>query len=458
MIKIIVMLLISSNVFSQPVVSEKDVIDSAYKHFPQILQSLVDIEIAQAKVKESKGNFDSVLNLETDQRASGYYDGKYLKLKVSKPLQMLNSKFYTGVRRSDGEFPIYEGKNNTLNQGETFLGVSFSLLRNRSIDSKRLKLFNNKLNLSIKESKALGVALKIKKVAKEAYWDWIEQLKSYRVFLEIYELAIKRQSGIKTRIQKGDLAKIYQSENEQYILKRKNKLLESKQKLMNASLMLSLFYRDEKGKPQNIGLTDGDYTFAKVFSLDDSLVEKDLASAIGKRADLKILDFERKQFLNEIQNAQNDLTPKLDMKFEVSKDNGDGPKNLQQQELRAMVNFELPIERNLGAGKVAKVKAKVKRLDFEKRYVTEQLRVKAYSLKNKINALNEIITNAKKEVELASLLQKAEIQKFDKGASDFFVINIREQNLADAKIRLISANAQFKKIYAEYEELMFYPY
>ena len=149
--------------------------------------------------------------------------------------------------------------------------------------------------------------------------------------------------------------------------------------------------------------------------------------------------------------------PKLDLNLEVSKDTGEGSKKLAPQENRAMITFEIPIERNLGKGKIAKANAKIRSLQYQLNFSRDQLRASALQLKNKINTQVQKIGNSIQEVKLAEILQKAEVKKFERGASDFFVINIREQNTADAKVKLIKANLEYQKNLAEYEALLFYP-
>ena len=96
------------------------------------------------------GEFDLNVISKVDSRVEGYYDGDYFDVFLEKPLQFLNSKIYAGYRKSEQDFPLYEGKMKTLDEGESVVGVQLSLLRNRNIDPKRLKLQNSRLK--VKES------------------------------------------------------------------------------------------------------------------------------------------------------------------------------------------------------------------------------------------------------------------------------------------------------------------
>ena len=54
---------------------------------------------------------------------------------------------------------------------------------------------------------------------------------------------------MKKRIKAGDLARIYESENDQYIQKRRALALQAKMDFETSGFFLSLFYRDSQGKP-----------------------------------------------------------------------------------------------------------------------------------------------------------------------------------------------------------------
>ena len=65
----------------------------------------------------------------------------------------------------------------------------------------------------------------------------------------LLDIANKRQTALVKKHKRGDVAEIYLSENQQYILKRQNKLLEAQNYFQNASRNLALFYRGEDGVP-----------------------------------------------------------------------------------------------------------------------------------------------------------------------------------------------------------------
>ncbi len=429
--------------------------ESSLKNYPLILGSIENIEVAKMKVKESLGQFDLTLNSKLDSREKGYYDGKSADITLEKPLGFMNSKIYTGYRISDGTYPLYEGKNNTLDSGESRIGVELSLWRNRDIDEKRLKLWNNQLNVSTKEQKFLSNKVKIEKESTKAYWKWVTSGHIYLVYLDLLEVAIKRDNGLNRRIQKGDLAKIYASENQQYILKRKTQVLEAKRDFYEASLLLSLFLRNEEGHPVIPLEEQLPKSFKQEAPLSIVTLNNDLERARKLSPVIRNLDLKRQQLSNEEMLGQTKISPKLDLNFEVSRDNGRGSSALEQEENRIFLKIEIPIERRLARGKIEKARAQKRVVSYQQQLTLETMEANLKSLFQKLNTSSETILNTTKEVELAQILEKAENRKFSRGASDFFVVNLREQASADAKVKNMKARYEYNQNLAEYKAMTF---
>lgn len=429
------------------------VLKSTKSFFPEIISSIERIKESEASLQESEGAFDLSLRSEVDRRFGGYYDGNYFDVILEKPLPYLNSKFYVGHRKSENNFPLYEGKKNTLDSGESRIGFQISLWRDRDIDSKRQKLRNNQLKLKLSEQ---GFALKENEVLKnatKAYWNWVTKGFTYRVNQELLTVMQKQLKVVKSKIAQGAMAKIYETENLQYIQKRKTKLAKSLQEFKEAAIILSLFLRDSKGLPLN---PDIEFLPNKIVISDDvrlGAFTKKLEEIIELNPKLNQIKLKDLQFKNELLAAENILAPKVDVKFEVSKDHGEGSKTLEEEERRVMLQIEIPIERNRGNGKIKQVEAKREILLRKKQFEVETLTAKLEKTYLRISTYKEIIKNSLKEVELTKTLQKAERRKFQRGTSDLFVINLRDQDVANAQIRLLEYQYLFEKTIAEYKSM-----
>ncbi len=447
-----IFILFNLPLIASPLVELKDVIQSSQKHYPLIQSALFDIEAAQMKVKESMGQFDLTLKAKSDNRIDGYYDGKNTDIQLIKPLFFMNSQLYGGYRISNGKFPTYDGKMETLSDGEFRLGLGVSLWKDLLIDDKRFALWSNQINEEVKKLKKIAIDQKIQKEATKAYFTWLAKANIMRQYQELLSNFEKRDEGIKKRIKNGDLAAIYGVENNQYVFKRKTDLVEAKQSFLEASQELSLYLRDEQGKPKIPSLEEAPSNFItekKITSLEAKQAEKTL---LEKDLDLKTTSLILAQIQNESKLAHNKLRPKLDVNFEVSKDQGQGAKNLQPMDQRLLLNIEVPIERREAKGKIGKAEAERRSMQEQVKLMTDQ---KIATLNKNINYINniiEIIQNSQEEIKLAEILVKAEAEKVKQGYSEFFLLNMREQNLIDAKVKNIKAHADYQKVLAEYKE------
>lgn len=451
--KIVIFIFLISNCFADDTnkLTMEMVLASSMKYYPQILESLENVEAAKMKIKEAVGEFDLKLKAKGDARPRGYYDGKSVDFVIEKPLPYMNSRIYTGYRNTNGEYPLYEGKYETLQNGEVRAGIAISLWQNRDLDSRRLQIKLNKLNLSNKELKVLSSQIKVKQSATKAYWKWVAKGNVYNVYSSLLEIALDRQNGLKKRVEKGDLAKIYLIENQKYIVKRRSQVIKSLRDFRESALDLSIFLRNENGIP----LLASDKMLPNKMDGEEKITKEDMIKAQKLAMERSPELFELNNKIQELrlqeEMGRNSLMPRVDLNFEVSRDEGAGSKSLVGTENRAMLQIEIPIERNKGRGKMAKARFKRRATEFKRQLVQERMKIDINKFLINLNASVDKIENTNQEIEFANILQKAEAQKFRSGASDFFVVNIREENTADAKISNIKAHLEYRISFANYQ-------
>ena len=410
--------------------THQEVVRSSLKHFPEVIQAMQRVEQMRNEVRQARGAFDGKLKLENKKRQQGFYDGGVFSTAIEKPMAYLNSRIYGGERQSQGSFPSYEGEDLTLNGGEIFAGFSLSLLRNALIDENRYQL-RNQQQLEIQSQEELRRRqIQVQTQALKAYWTWFVKGHELRVYQNILELANKRALQISKRIKAGDLAKIYEVENNQYIRKREAQLNQSEMEFQKASFYLSLFYRDQKGRPLLMDRTK--VPKQKALPSPPQKKLKGLYSeALHQNIDLKILQSQREQAQLEVRLGTNELLPKVDVDFQWSQDRGMGPESLRQNESKVMVQMEVPLQWRKGAGKRDVGKAKLEQIKTKTQWVKDQLSVSIQSLVMQLNTLANIYQLTQDQVSLAQKLAQAERRKFSQGASDLILVNIREENMAE---------------------------
>ena len=206
------------------------VVQSSLKHFPKVIQAVQNLEIEENKLLEARGTFDGQIQGEADSGISGPYGNVY-SVSVEKPMPYLNSKIYGGRSQSfqgSKKFPEYEDESTYLINGKNFLGFSLSLLRNSLIDENRYNIWQLEQEREQARINVSGVKINVQTMALKSYWTWVIKGHELGVYKNILNLAKQRARQLKRRIKAGDLAQIYDTENNQYILKRQAQVTSEK--------------------------------------------------------------------------------------------------------------------------------------------------------------------------------------------------------------------------------------
>ncbi len=417
------------------------VLASSLRAFPQILAALEKQEAQSGKLLASQGAFDLQLENTTYTRAAGYYDGKVVDSRIVKPLPEFNAKLYGGYRIADGDFPIYEDEYFTNGGGEFKVGAVFSLLRDRDIDERRFALRDNTLALAQTELETRLTQIKVQHQATLAYLSWLAAGKSLGIYRGLLELAEARQQGLEQRVADGDLARVYLNENRQYILKRSARVAEAERALANYANRLGLYLRDDTGAPRIPQATELPKAWPDHGRMDAQSLEATIALTLAERPEIGLVAADVERERNRLALGDNALKTRVDLNLEASRDIGGG--SVTRDETDAVVRLEInvPLERRTGQGKVAEARANLSRLELERQLLNEKIEVEVRNIANDITAATRFLELAVQEVEQAEILARAERSRFDDGASDFFVVNLREEAAADARLRRIGAQA-----------------
>ncbi|NQZ01261.1 MAG: TolC family protein [Bdellovibrionales bacterium] len=421
--------------------TEKAVLESALKHHPMVIESLRMLDSENEALRASRGAFDAKIKGDFDKYTQGFYDGEHAKAAAVKPFPMLNGEIYGGMRRSFGVFPDYEGKCDTLSNGEGFVGISLSLLRDSLIDLDRFNVRVAEQRTLQAESKLFMQQLFVQNLTQRAYWNWAIQKQELAVYQDLLAIAKDRVQGLEKRIKVGDLAKIYATENQKYIFQREVLLEKGRQDFAVASFSLSLFFRDDEGRTKAIE----PWNIPNVFDYKDSFLTETLNSesdrqgllkqAMDRSPEIQILQSKITEKDAKRQLGQNDILPKLDFTGEWSQGDGDGSSTLRGQETRVMVNLEIPIEYNKGLGKMRAARNEIEALKAKLQFTQERMRVKLDSMTQKILTTERLIELTGEQIKLSERLAEAERQKFKRGASDLILVNLREQDLAEVRFK-----------------------
>lgn len=416
-----------------------DVLASSRRHFPQILAAVEKTAAQAGKVLASEGAFDLQLENTTYTRALGFYDGKIVDSRLVKPIPQFNAKLYGGYRVADGDFPVYEDELITNGGGEFKLGAVFSLLRDRDIDERRFALRDNTLALAQTELEARLTQVRVQHQATTTYLAWLAAGKALEIYRGLLMLAQARQDGLEHRVAEGDLARVYLNENQQYILKRSGRVAEAERQLTHFGNRLGLFVRNDDGTPRAPQRAELPAEWPALESVDATMLETTIATAQVARPEIGLLTADLERERNRLAIGNNALKTRVDLNLEASRDIGGGSATRDETDAIVRLNVTVPLERRTGRGKVAEARANLSRLELDRQLLNEQIELEIRNVANDINAAKRFVDLAAGEVEQAQILEQAERERFAQGASDFFVVNLREEAAADARVRKVEA-------------------
>lgn len=419
-----------------PRLTLEEVLRSSATHAPQILEAMARQRQADARALSAEGQFDLVFDADAQSRALGFYSGTFADVKAMRPLETNGGNVYAGYRLSTGTFPSYEGKSVTNQIGEVRVGAVFSLLRDRLIDERRGRRELAQGDIELASFDREMIAIGVQRRAIDAYQQWVSAGLRVQTLRELFELAQTRQASIERQVELGARPEVLAVENRQNIVRRQAMLVRAEQDLQLYANALSLFLRDDLGRP--VVAEPAQLPPALPDAMNPRLVDK--TEAMAGRPDLKALITRIEQNRLRARLAENELRPRLDLKVEGSQDFGPGSPTRDQAEALVGLRFSVPLQRRAARGRIAEVAAENDALSLRLRLLEDQVGVEIANLRTQMDAADRLAALATDEAALARRMAEAERRRFALGASDFLVVNLREESLADAVIREIDAH------------------
>lgn len=420
----------------------EDVLESSARHSPAIVEAINREESAEGRRLSASGAFDTVFDIKAQTRLFGYYDGSTVDGMVTRPLTGNGGNVYAGYRVSTGDFPSYYGGNYTNRLGEARVGTVFSLMRDRLVDERRTKLSLAARDVELARLDRDLIAIGVQRRAIVAYQQWVAAGLRVRIYSDLLALATERQASISRQIQLGARPAILGTENEQNIVRRRSMLVRAEQDLDAAAIELSFYLRDDAGEPLVPGRDrlPADLPELRLPDFGDGLDKNTVRGFSRPELDTILVRLEKTRDQQRL--AENDYGPRLDLQAEVSKDLGPigvGGVSRDPAEGYVGLRFTLPLERRQARGRIDEARAEADALEARRRMLEDQILLEVNGLAVQVAAAERLVALAGDETRLADSMAEAERRRFALGASDFLVVNLREESAADARLRQIDA-------------------
>ncbi len=106
-------------------------------------------------------------------------------------------------------------------------------------------------------------------------------------------------------------------------------------------------------------------------------------------------------------------------------------------------------------GKFAESESRLKSIRYEQQITEEKIGAEIEQIKIRIKNIVEMHDNLVEEAKLADLLEASEREKFSHGASNFFLVNLREQDTAASKAAVFEMSEKYQETLADYKLAVF---
>lgn len=440
----------ASDVSAQTPLEVREVLASVDRSFPLIDAARREQDEARGALLEARGSFDLKVKAEAET-LQGYYDNSRFKSVLEQPVAPLGMTLFGGYRLGSGTFGPYDEKALTLGDGELMAGFSLPLLRDRGVDARRTGVNVTSLGVDIAEQSVAKARLSYLKDALKQYWDWVAAGRQIGVARGLLDLAEQRDTDLAAAVQLGQLPPVERTDNVRAILQRRSALITAQRVVEATAINLSIYYRGQDGAPMRPPAERVPSALPNPTPLTTDDEARAIETALARRPEVVSLRLKQQQQALETRLAGNALQPTLNLFGDMSRDYGDGRASRRGSELEAGVLFELPLQRRKASGKVGQARAKLARLDAERRFAEDRVRADVQDAASALRATFATIELVRQELTVARELEALERDRFQLGDSTQFLVNLRELNTADAAFREIKALADYQKALAEFE-------
>lgn len=443
--------LISSSAISAPLAVE-DVLGSVRSHYPPLLASWLQKDIANGRIRRAQGAFDPLLSTTVALRPGSFYDGTNAEFLVEQPFTGWGGSLYGGYRISSGSLPDYEN-NRTADGGGAVLGVRVPFLRDGDFDERRAALGAAAIERELANPFILRQYLDFHRAARISYFSWLAAGKRLAVAQEILRVAQTRDDFLKEKSDGGAIAPILLVDNHRLVVSREIAVIEAQRRVEATAIELSLFHRDlGSGDPIVPQLTELPESFPKPTALDPLQLASDRGRAEFRRPEIREIDLLINKGAIDQRLARNQLKPNLDLAMEFNQAIGQNrPKDINENEFSSFLRFSVPIGRNEAKGRMETIQAQIARLEQEKQFARENIIADVNDAYSAVDAAYTALKRTSLNVHLAEELEAAEAERFKQGASDLLALQIREQSTFEARILEIDATFAYFKALADYQ-------
>lgn len=406
------------------------------KHHPISKKIGLKTEMANVFLMKAKGNFDP--------KIIGNIYQKYINDQTD--ISLIETQMKSNTRSPISFVSGYDlNKGLALNpQSETgingiaYSGVSFSVLQGLLTDPSRTELKKSELfqELTVYEQQILMNELLY--YSGKIYWEWFVAYHIQLLYQEAANLAIQRFDFVKQSSLLGD--RPYMDTLEAFIFYNNIDLLyqQSKVDYLNASLNLSLFLWDENGIPLVLKETVIPPNLDQINSSDSILnVVNNLKNSLVVHPEILRYDNYADNLLLDKKLFKEQLKPMLDLKYNFITKSLSYDPIVSTKNYTWGLNFQMPIFLRKERANLRLIDLKMQENELERQYKVQSVNVEFQKALNKWQLSTDQLSQWENMVDNYLNLSKGEQELFESGESSIFLMNTRQVNYLNAKMKFL---------------------
>ncbi|MBX3733122.1 MAG: TolC family protein [Verrucomicrobiae bacterium] len=427
------------------------VLASVTNQYPPLLGALIERDIAAGRLKSASGPFDFNAFAKLFGTPIGYYETGTGDVGFEQFTGIWGSTIFGGYRYTWGDrLPDYY-YTRTEGAGEMRLGLEVPLLRDGSIDRRRAAVLKARLDQKLADPLIARQQLDFVRAGSVAYFNWVANGQRYLIASNLLSVARARAFALTNQFDAGLIPRIVLTDNERLIVARELTLLQSRRRFEAAALTLSLFYRDPNDSPIVAPLDCLPPGFPEMPELSATQVGPAVAAAFQVRPELRRFQLNREKLEVDRRLARNQLQPNLNAGVSVIQNFGEELyKDLSVPQLRAGLEFRVPLQRSEARGRIVEVDGLLEQLSNEERFARDRIQTEIQDAFSAYLAAHDQTRQTRLNVDLAQELLAAEEDRFRLGATDLLALQLREQAAMDARNLDVDASAEVFRALADY--------
>jgi outer membrane protein TolC len=422
----------------------KDFLKTVVLAHPQIWAANLENDIAEAELLNALGGFDPVLKTKYEFKTKeGGEKVNFLDADVELPLAILfGPRIMAGARRGTGLG--INPENETKPGGEYNVGVSLPLFQGIFTDKRRAALDKARLRPQLATANQLFEKNALLRSASLKYWEWSETSAQLQIARDILKIAELRAEQITRRARVGEVPAIDSVEALQEVERRRGEMFRAQRLAEQAEIETAGFLWNEDGAFKTLAARPG--ALPPVQFLNTEQMDRDRRMALQFRPEIQRIEVARRSAQIDIDLADELQRPNVEAEAQALY----SKLTPMAQDYKLGLNISQPLLFRSANAQREFAGIAMQRIDIQRQQIERIIEIEIDNAISAIERARERIISAEREIQLAQAMLQAETRRFDIGESTLLFVNLRERALAEARVREVTARADYARALMNY--------